>query len=204
MLPGHRKVWLSWAAVPGCHCRAREKAQGLYFLSSLSAFPHPNHVQRPLSAELFLDFSSCFLPFQSWSYLCSRVCSPPLPTTSRLCLTCLHLSLARPSLSFSPHFLLCHSSLSTHQPCDGNLRPSRPWGERSPVVHIQAAAFPISPRVSVFPPSTLSVCPSVTLLPSPAALPLHAPLLAVPLRAFQDSHKSFLPSKLAVSSGRFT
>lgn len=83
----------SLAAAPGCHCGARQKAQGLYLLSSPSAFPHPHHVRRPLSAQLYLDFSSCFRPFQSRSYLCSCVCSPLCPTTSRLRLTCLSTSL---------------------------------------------------------------------------------------------------------------
>lgn len=155
--------------------------------------------------QLFLDFSSCFLSFQPRSSLCACVCSPFCPTPSRLRLTCLHLSPVCPSLLlfFLTFFFYAILLSLTHRPCDGNLRPCRPLGEHSPAVHIQAAAFPISPRVSVFPPSTLSVCPSATLRPSPAALPLHASLLLVPLRAFQDSHKSFLPSKLVVSSGWF-
>lgn len=54
--------------------------------------------------------------------------------------------------------------------------------------------FSISPRVAIFPPSQ-SVC-----LSCPAALPVFSPPSSSTLRAFQKSHKSFLPCRRVVSS----
>lgn len=163
----------------------------------------PSPVNATLSGVVFLS-SRLFSLNRARAPVCAPLSAPPClfqisPASASPLPACLPFTLVCDSPS-----LLWHSSLSTRRACDGNLRPSRSWGEHSPAVHIQAAAFPISPRVSVFPLSTLSVCPSATVLPSPAALLLQTPLLAIPLRAFQASHKSFLPSKLVVSSGRFT
>lgn len=179
---------------------------------SPSASPSPHHIAVPLLSEHFLDFPSCFLSFQPFILLVLLCVFPllshPLSSSTSPSLTCVHPSPVSPSLSTSFYFFLFYAILFS-LPTDSVmvLEAQQTRGERSPVVHVKAAAFPISPRVSVF-PSSLCVCPSVALKvalpPCPAALPLRTPLLPVPLRAFQGSHKSFLPRKLVVSSGQFT
>lgn len=213
LLPGQRKAW-DRATVPGCYWRDRQKAQGLYFLSSLCCLLcFPFSPPSPLLSEHFLDFSSCFLSFQPLILLVVLCVFPllshPLSSSTSLSLTCVHPSPVSPSLSTSFLFLFLFYAILFSLPTGSVmvLETQQTRGERSPVVHVKAAAFPISPRVSVF-RSSLCVCPSVALrvaLPScPAALPLRTPLPPVPLRAFQGSHKSFLSRKLVVSSGQFT
>lgn len=100
-------------------------------------FPlHPNHVHHPLSVQHFLNLSSCF----SFLFCLSRIVAPVSPALSAPpCLvwispastspnpppppTCPSFTLASASL-----LLLCHSSLSTPQPCDANVSPSRAGG----------------------------------------------------------------------------
>lgn len=212
LLPEQRKA-RDGAAVPGCHWRDRQKAQGLYFLSSLPCllcFPcSPPHRHPPAIwalSWLFFLLSVFSTPYPT----CGALCFPPSVTPSLvLYLSASHLCPPFPCLSFTLHlilFLFLFHAILFSLPTGSVmvLEAQQTRGERSPVVHVKAAAFPISPRVSVF-PSSLCVCPSVVALPPrPAALPLRTPLLPVPLRAFQGSHKSFLPRKLAVSSGQFT
>lgn len=136
LLPEQRKAW-DRAAVPGCHWRDRQKAQGLYFLSSLPCLPLlpllPTTPPSPCYLSTFLTFLLVFCLFNPLSYLWCSVFSPFCHTLSRPLpprlspVSTLPLSL----LHSPPHFislsLLCHSFFSAHWLCNGT------WGSADPV-----------------------------------------------------------------------
>lgn len=146
-----------------------------------------SHSATPTQILFFL-FCFCLVFCLLTFIFCKPTCFPLLSLSvffsTSLCPTRLHPSPVSVTRTVSCSFTLsffCYSSMSDHWHRNGTWGSADPrW--YSPVVHVKAAVFPISPRVPVPPPflSSPSVMLTVALPPCPAALPLHLPLSPIP------------------------
>lgn len=190
-------------AVPVYHQREEQKAQGLHWLSSLrlpsilsSLLPTTDFFSRQKcmshsATPTQILFLFCFcLVFCLLTFIFRPPCFPLLSLCLFLYSSLSHLSPPLPCLCHTyclmlPHFVLfCYSSMSDHWHRNGTWGSADPrW--YSPVVHVKAAVFPISPRVPVPLLSVLAFCyahsSAATMSSSPAA-PLAS--LAHPVERF--------------------